>query len=70
MYWLIIWFLFYNPFVYRLSGISAEINSHKESVNGYIKKAIDMRIESDNINLRESDNTSLPDSEQHIIEHN
>lgn len=43
--------------------IKSHADSHKESVNGYIKKAIDMRIESDNINLREPDNTSSPDSE-------
>ena len=48
--------------------IKSHADSHKESVNGYIKKAIDMRIENDNINLqnnidsqKESDNTNSPD---------
>lgn len=54
----------------KYEEIKTHADSHKESVNGYIKKAIDMRMESDNINLqnntnnqKESDNTNLLDSE-------
>lgn len=52
----------------KYEEIKSHADSHKESVNGYIKKAIDMRIENENINLqnnigniKELDNT--PDSE-------
>lgn len=54
----------------KYEEIKIHADSHKESVNGYIKKAIDMRMENDNINLqnntnnlKESDNTNSPDSE-------
>ena len=32
----------------KYEEIKSHADSHKESVNGYIKKAIDMRMESDN----------------------
>ena len=52
----------------KYEEIKSHADSHKEIVNGYIKKAIDMRMESDNINfqnntsnLKESGNIYTPD---------
>lgn len=38
----------------RKAEIKFHADSHKESVNGYIKKAIDMRMENDNYILPDS----------------
>lgn len=51
----------------KYEKIKAHADKKKESVNGYIKKAIDMRMESDNINfqnntnLKELGNTNMSD---------
>lgn len=45
----------------KYEEIKTHADSHKESVNGYIKKAIDMRIEKDN--SISSDNVNALDSE-------
>ena len=52
----------------KYEEIKTHANAQKESVNGYIKKAIDMRMENDNITLpnnidkqKESGSTWTPD---------
>lgn len=47
----------------KKAEIKCHADSHKESVNGFIKRAINETMERDNINLRESEDTNSPDSE-------
>ena len=40
----------------KYEEIKSHADSHKETVNGYIKKAINMRIENDNVGLQNNIN--------------